>query len=157
MPLCDLASQMNQWSWDRSLEGRHFIMAFLAELDLESGALDYVSAGHEPPVIHRVGGEFERLELRGFPLGALATSVYEKGSIAMAVGDTLVVFTDGVVKAENHRGDEFGEDRILHSLRLTRGFHASAVVNHLRNSLLSFCGSFQQPDDLSFVVVRRCP
>jgi sigma-B regulation protein RsbU (phosphoserine phosphatase) len=132
-------------------------MAFLADLDPENGSLSYVSAGHQPPVIRRVNGETERLELRGFPLGALAHSVYEMGSTIMGVDDTLVVFTDGVVKAENHRGEQFGEDRVIHSLRATRGFTANEIANQLRTSMLSFCGSVSQPDDLSFVVVRKWP
>lgn len=74
LPLCELASEMNQWSWDRSLEGRHFTMAFLADLDPVLGSLNYVSAGHQPPLIRRASGEIERLDLGGFPLGALSDS-----------------------------------------------------------------------------------
>ena len=154
--LCEVASQLSQWSWDRSLEGRHFTMAFLADLDPETGSLDYVSAGHQPPMIRRVDGGIERLELRGFPLGALPNSLYEMGTAAMAAGDILVVFTDGVVSAENSRGEQFGEDRVTHLLRVTRGFTANETANQLGNSLLSFCGSVRQADDLSFLVVRRC-
>jgi len=156
MPLRELASQMSQWSWDRSLEGRHFTMAFLADLDPETGSLNYVSAGHQPPMLSRVSGEIELLELRGFPLGALPNCLYEIGSTVMGAGDTLVIFTDGVVNAENHRGEQFGEERVTHTLRVTRGATANEVANHLGTSMLSFCGAVRQPDDLCFLVVRRC-
>ena len=156
IPLSDVASQMSQWSWDRSLEGRHFTMAFLADLDPETGSLNYVSAGHQPPMIRRVDGGIERLELRGFPLGALPNCLYDTGSSVMGPGDTLVIFTDGVVNAENHRREQFGEDRVTHLLRVTGGSTANEVANQLRTSMLSFCGSVRQPDDLSFLVVRRC-
>jgi sigma-B regulation protein RsbU (phosphoserine phosphatase) len=157
MPLRELASEMNRWCWDRSLGGRHFTMAFLADLDPENGALEYVSAGHQPPVIFRGKGGFERLEVGGFPLGALSDSTYELGAARLESGDSLVVFTDGVVKAENRGGELFGENRVLNSLRAADGLPAHAILNQLTTSMLSFCGAIQQPDDLSFVVVRRSP
>ena len=155
MPLRELVSNMNQWSWDRSLHGRHFTMAFLADLDPETGSLDYVSAGHQPPVIRRVNGRTERLEQRGFPLGVLANSQYELGTTVMDVGDALVIFTDGVVKAENGRGEQFGEERVLNSLGMTRASTANEVSDQLRYAMLSFAGAVHQPDDLSVMVVRR--
>ena len=157
MPLRDLASEMNQWCWDRGLEGRHFTMAFLADYDPESGSLDYVSAGHQPPVILRGRGDIERLEVAGFPLGALSDSGYELGSVTLDCGDSVVVFTDGVVKAENRRKEQFGENRVIHALRVASGLEAHRILNQLTTSMLMFCGAVPQPDDLSFVVVRRCP
>jgi sigma-B regulation protein RsbU (phosphoserine phosphatase) len=154
LQLCELASEMNQWCWDRSLEGRHFTMAFLADYDPQSGALDYVSAGHQPPVVSRARGELERLDVAGFPLGALSDSRYELGSTSLDIGDTLVVFTDGVVKAENRSREQFGEERVLSVLRIGQA-SAHETLNRIRARMLSFCGSAKQPDDLSFIVVRR--
>ena len=157
MPLRELASQMNRWWWDRSLDGRHFTVAFLAELNPLTGALEYVSAGHQPPLIHRSEGDLERLDIRGYPLGILPDVVYEMGRTSLRADDTLVIFTDGVVRAEDHRREPFGESRVADVVVATRGLAASAVVNHIRSALLSYCGSLQQQDDMSLVVVRRCP
>ncbi len=77
--LADLSAQLSRWSWDRSIGGKHFTMAFFADFDTETGAMTYVSAGHQPPVIRRVRGGLERLDVGGFPLGALADSTYETG------------------------------------------------------------------------------
>jgi sigma-B regulation protein RsbU (phosphoserine phosphatase) len=154
LTLCDLASEMNQWCWDRSLEGRHFTMAFLADYDPRTGTLDYVSAGHQPAAVSRVRGHLERLDVAGFPLGALADSQYELGSVLLDVGDTLVVFTDGVIKAENRWREQFGEERVLSVLR-TGQTSANETLNRLKARMLSFCGSVRQPDDLSFIVLRR--
>jgi sigma-B regulation protein RsbU (phosphoserine phosphatase) len=157
MPLGDLASQMNQWCCDRSLEGRHFTMAFLADLDPETGSLHYVSAGHQPAVLSRAGGDMERLEVSGFPFGVRPDSPYEIGTSLVGPEDTLVVFTDGVVKAENRGQEQFGAERVIQTLRRARGFTANETLTQLSNSILSFCGAVRQPDDLSFVVVRRRP
>jgi len=96
----------------------------------------------------------ERLDVAGFPLGALADSQYELGSVLLDVGDTLVVFTDGVIKAENRWREQFGEERVLSVLR-TGQTSANETLNRLKARMLSFCGSVRQPDDLSFIVLRR--
>src|SRR5262249_34864966 len=155
IPLRALASELNQWCWDRSLEGRHFTMAFLADLDPQTGSLAYVSAGHQSPVIARGNGNIERLEVAGFPLGAFASSEYEVGRTVLEAEDTLVVFTDGVVNAVNNSQELFTEARIIRALNDSRGFTANEILNHLAMRVLSFCGSRKQEDDFTFVIVRR--
>lgn len=157
VPLDELATQLNRWSYDRSLEGRHFVMAFFGDLDPESGELRYVNSGHQPPLLLRATGSADSLELRGFPLGALADSEYEIGSTVMQPGDTLVIYTDGAVSAVDHRGEPFGEDRLRRALRQTRGLGATEVLNLLQTSVLSFAGSTPQRDDISVLVLRRTP
>ncbi len=155
MVLADLAGQMNRWSWDRSLEGRNFIMAFFADVQAGTGALRYVNGGHQPPFLLRASGQPERLELRGFPLGAMSGSSYETGSTTLGAGDALVLFTDGLVVAEDHRGEPFGEQRLLRALEGARGLAAGDLLEVLRRSVLSFAGSARQRDDISLMVVRR--
>ena len=155
LPLHELASELNQWCWDRSLEGRHFTMAFLADLDPVTGAMDYVTAGHQPPVVARAAGRIEHLEVAGFPFGALADSEYETGSTSLQPEDTLVVFTDGVVSSVNRQREAYGEARVLRALERAGATNANETMNMLTRSWLSFCGSVRQQDDVSFVVVHR--
>jgi sigma-B regulation protein RsbU (phosphoserine phosphatase) len=154
-PLPELSAQLNRWSWDRSIGGKHFTMAFFADLDSATGTMSYVSAGHQPPVIRRTNGNLDRLDVGGFPLGAIADSHYETGATTLDPGDALVIFTDGAVSAEDHRGELFGEERLLRCLVSTRGMDAEEVLDHLRSSVLSFAGLVPQPDDISFLVVSR--
>lgn len=152
-PLPELSAQLNRWSWDRSIGGKHFTMAFFADLDTATGTMAYVSAGHQPPVIRRNNGSMDRLDVGGFPLGAIADSVYEMGTARLEPGDALVIFTDGAVSAEDHRGELFGEERLLQCLARTQGMAAGEVLENLRSSVLSFAGLLPQPDDISFLVV----
>ena len=154
-PLPELSAQLNRWSWDRSIGGKHFTMAFFADVDAATGTMAYVSAGHQPPVIRRANGGMDRLDVGGFPLGAIAESVYETGTATLEPGDALVIFTDGAVSAEDHRGELFGEERLLRCLVPTQGMAAGEVLDHLRSSVLSFAGLIPQPDDISFLVVSR--
>ena len=59
--------------------------------------------GHNPPVLRRSSGGFERLDAGGVPLGVLAAARYEQGEVVLQSSDLVVVFTDGVVEAENER------------------------------------------------------
>src|SRR5262249_26770841 len=131
MPPRALASELNQWCWDRSLEGRHFTMAFLADLDPQTGSLAYVSPGHQSPGVGRGCTGIDRLEVAGFPLGAFASSEYEVGRTALGAEDTLVVFTDGVVNAVNNSQELFGETSIVRVLNDSRGLTANEILNHL--------------------------
>lgn len=155
MPLLDLATQMNRWSYDRSQDGRHFVMGFFADLRPGTGEIHYVNAGHQPPLLLRATGSLESLELRGFPLGVQGHSPYEVGTAAMSAGDTLVVFTDGAVIARDHRGDPFGEARLRRSLENARGFSAVEILDLILTSVLSFAGSVPQHDDISIMVLKR--
>lgn len=155
LPLSDLATLLNRWTWDRSQGGRHFVMGFFADLHPATGDLRYLNAGHQPPLLLRATGRPESLELRGFPLGVQREARYEFGSSIMEVGDSLVVFTDGAAGARDHRGEPFGAERIRQSLEHARDFSAGEVLDQILTSVLSFAGSTRQQDDISVLVVKR--
>jgi PAS domain S-box-containing protein len=75
-----------------------FVTMFHARLDLASGLLHYVDAGHGYGVVLRPNGEFVRLRSRSLPLGVLSGTVYEEQQVQMEPGDMLLVFTDGLVE-----------------------------------------------------------
>ncbi len=107
--LLDLVMRLNQYACAQNPSGRRFTTAFLAELEPASGRLTYVNAGHNWPVLRRASGAIERLEAGGLPLGIMAKASYECGNTTLLPGDLLLVFTDGLVEAENNRKEEYGE------------------------------------------------
>src|ERR1035438_7089885 len=111
--LPELVSRMNQYACSNSQNGRRFTTAFIAEYEPSSRTLTYVNAGHNAPVLRRSSGAMEKLERGGIPLGILEAAPYEAGSVVLERGDWLVVFTDGVVEAENNLTEEYGEPRLL--------------------------------------------
>ena len=155
MPLGDLAAQLNRWSWDRSREGRHFVMGFFADLQPETGEIKYVNAGHQPPLLLRADGHAESLESGGIPLGVQAQTGYEVGSAVMAPGESLVIFTDGAAGARDHRGEPFGAERIRGVLENIGQCSSSEVLDLILTSVLSFAGSAHQEDDISVLVLKR--
>jgi hypothetical protein len=105
--LPELVERVNRYSCEQSLQGRRFTTAFLAELEPATGELTYVNAGHNWPVLRRASGSIERLEAGGLPLGISAALPYQSGSVMLASGDLLLIFTDGLVEAEDNGEREY--------------------------------------------------
>jgi sigma-B regulation protein RsbU (phosphoserine phosphatase) len=76
-------------------------------------------------------------------------------SITMESGDVLLLYTDGINEATDHKGLEFGEERIKTVLGLAAPNGAQAVVEALCDAVKNFAGSEPQADDITLVVVRR--
>ena len=90
-----------------------FTTLFCGVLDVASGTVTYCICGHNPPLVLRKGAEtFERLENCGPPLGIIESFDYVPRSIALAAGDMLVLYTDGVTEAENAQSEQFGIKRL---------------------------------------------
>ena len=129
--------------------------------DPAASILRYVNAGHLPPMlVHREqNGSFlvERLEDGGPVLGLLPGSLYFQGEVAIGPGDLLVMFSDGITEAENTRGDDFGERRLLAAIcnnwdAATRDL-CDGVLGHLQ----SFLGDLDPQDDQTLMIVRPQP
>ena len=152
--LPDLVSRMNQYACSNSQEGRRFTTAFLAEYDPESRTLTYVNAGHNPPILRRRSGSLERLEAGGIPLGILEKATYTAGSTVLQSGDWLVVFTDGVVEAEDTKGDEYGEQRLLFVLHTGTHLTPGMLLQNITADLDRFVAGAPQHDDVTCLLVK---
>lgn len=154
IPLDKLAEGMNHYACAHSLNGRRFTTAFFAELDPSTRALTYIRAGHDCPFLRRASGELQRLEVGDLPLGIDAGAQFHTGSVALASGDLLFIFTDGLVEAVNARDEEYGEARVMEVLRKSAGATAEAVLREMMAALESFVGQARQHDDVTCLVLR---
>ena len=152
--LLELVGRLNQYACAQNLGGRRFTTAFLAELEPATGRLSYVNAGHNWPVLRHASGAIERLETGGLPLGITSGAQYECGITTLAAKDLLLIFTDGLVEAENDREEEYGEPRMLGILSSGAGGSASEVLKQLMSSLDGFVGLARQHDDITCLVLR---
>lgn len=156
-PLPAVVAKLNRYTHARSDGGRRFATAFCAEWDRTTNVLVYVNAGHNAPVVRRSNGALERLEAGGLPLGVLPECEYDSGSAQLNPGDTVVIFTDGVIEAVNESGAEFTEPRLLDLLRRAPASSAASVLNTLVASVESFAGTAPQYDDVTCLVFRATP
>ena len=132
-----------------------FITAFTGLYHPDTRVLDYVNAGHNPPMLLRASGEMELLEAGGLLLGVFDSAEYERGSAELHPGDVLAIFTDGVTEAMSPDGEEFHEDRLEEILRDMQGKTAREILNAIRASIIAFTGSDTQlSDDLTLIVLK---
>lgn len=150
----ELVAGLNHYACAHSLGGLRFTTAFLAEWDAATHALRYVNAGHNAPALHRASGSIERLEAGGLPLGIYVGTPYASGSSTLGAGDVLVIFTDGLVEAENEDGDEYGEPRLLARIKALSGENAADTLKHLMADVDGFVGHARQHDDITCLVFR---
>jgi serine phosphatase RsbU (regulator of sigma subunit) len=131
-----------------------FATLFLAVLDLGSGALTYVNAGHEPPVVRRASGALARLPPTGPAVGLLPGLSFRVDQTKLSRGDMLLAFTDGVSEARNSAGELYGEGRVL---ALLEGSPASApaLLSRVEESLRGHTAGGEPSDDITMLAVRR--
>jgi sigma-B regulation protein RsbU (phosphoserine phosphatase) len=133
-----------------------FATLFCALVDLASGAITYCNCGHCPALLLR-GGEsaFESFRNLGPPLAITEHVKYRTGSIALAPGDMLFLYTDGVTEAENTRSELFGIARLQTALLEVRGRPARAMVEHVVGCVAEFANGAPPSDDLTCVAIVR--
>jgi hypothetical protein len=152
--LAELVTGVNDYCCAHSNGGRRFTTAVVAEYETTSRMLTYVNAGHNNPILLRADGRIERLDRGGLPFGIDGRAPYETGSVQLALGDFLVVFTDGLVEAVNEAGVEYGEERLLAVLPVLRQYKASEGVSALMGELNRFTGMAHQHDDITCTIVK---
>jgi serine phosphatase RsbU (regulator of sigma subunit) len=131
-----------------------FTTLFCGLLDVSSGTMTYCNCGHNAPlVLRKDASTFETLRPCGPPLGVLDDSNYVPRSIALAPGDVLVLYTDGVTEAENTQRALFGNQRLEEAVLEKRGAPARDVVEHVIARVTAFAKGAVQSDDITCVAV----
>jgi len=132
-----------------------FVTAFLGCLDLPTGRLEFVNAGHPPPLLLGNGGSVSTLDARpGPPLGALASHTYAPGSHVLRPGDGLVLYTDGITEAEAGTLEQFQTARLEGAIAGVARAGAAEVVAALMGAVRDFVGNNPPSDDLTALVLR---
>jgi len=148
-----LVTRLHSFCCADSGDGRRFTTAFLAQYDAATGAIVYVNAGHNPPLLRRSSGPIVQLEAGGVPFGVFASATYEAGQLSVSPGDLLLIYTDGVVEAVNEAGEEYGLDRLRAFVRNTVSSSAG-FQRQLFASIDAFAGKASQQDDITCLVVQ---
>ncbi len=146
-----LLTQINRVLLTRRIESR-FLTLFLATLDPD-GLLTYSNGGQNPPLLLTEDG-LRRLEVGGTLLGAFPDVTYPEETVQLAPGDTLVVFSDGVIDAISADGVPFGDDRLEAVLSVIEGGTPDDVLAGVFDSVEEFARGAEQQDDLTAIVVR---
>jgi serine phosphatase RsbU (regulator of sigma subunit)/catechol 2,3-dioxygenase-like lactoylglutathione lyase family enzyme len=146
---------VNQLFCQNTLDGA-FATLFFAEYHIPTGRLRYVNCGHLPALILRVDDTVERLYATSTVLGIFKKWDCELGDLTIHPGDTLALYTDGITESFNEVRDEFGEDRLIESLRRHRSQPAQSLLKSIIADVRQF-SSQEQHDDITLIIAKSCP
>jgi phosphoserine phosphatase RsbU/P len=126
---------------------------FYGVFDGTARTLEYVNAGHNPPIVFRRDGSTFPLAASGVPLGIFPDSTYTPETIQLNPGDVILAYTDGVVEARNPAGEEWGIEGVRKSATQSAAQCAEAIVNEAFTDVDDFSHG-RQLDDATVAVVR---
>jgi serine phosphatase RsbU (regulator of sigma subunit) len=139
----------------RSTTVQQFATFFLARIDAASMRMTFSNAGHNWPVLLRRGGGREFLERGGTILGILEHVDFEEATVALAPGDRVVLYTDGISEATNEDNELFGEERIIECLEnLPPEAGAREIAECLLERVRDFLDGTEPQDDITLLVLR---
>ena len=139
----------------RHAPGSRFVTMFLAVFDPVTGALHYVNAGQNPPILRRVNGALERLTSGGVALGMFDLSAYTAGDTWLAPGDVLVLYSDGITEAENKQGVFFDESGLEDVINRHWWEDAATLGKAIVTSVEGHATDTRLADDLTVLAIRR--
>lgn len=154
-PLADLGDRVNRILCRDGIENR-FATLLYAELRPGSDELRLLNAGHLLPLVVRASG-VERLPPMAMPLGMFPEATFTEQHLALAPGDALLLYSDGLSEAQDPGGLYFGEARVAELAPSIRGLSAEAGGELLLRVIGEFLAGVRPADDLSLVIVRRLP
>jgi len=134
-----------------------FITLFYGVCDPATGRLEFVNAGHLPPIVRRRDGRFERAGEPGggLALGLFANASYETHQITIEPGDLLVLFSDGITEAEDVRGRAFEDAGVERVIAGAADRDPEAIGRALLAAVEAHAGDVRLADDLTALVLKR--
>jgi serine phosphatase RsbU (regulator of sigma subunit) len=143
---------VNQTLCSQIAPGKYVTM-FYGVLDHATGRLQYESAGHCLPLLVRANGSVEFPASFSGVLGLFSHWLYNNQELQLYPGDTLLLITDGVIKAEGKRREEFGYQRLMSVVMEGRPQHAEHLGRAILGEISKFCNGKMQ-DEASMIIVN---
>lgn len=152
----DLAKAMEKANREQASDNvmKYFVTVWIGVLDLKTGDVTYIDAGHNPPFIEK-DGKFTKLEAKpDFVFGRKRAIRYNKQHVKMDIGDRIFLYTDGVTEAVGPNGTMYGEDRLNSSLDSHGGANVEDLVDQVKSDLSQFVRDAVQSDDITIMAME---
>jgi serine phosphatase RsbU (regulator of sigma subunit)/pSer/pThr/pTyr-binding forkhead associated (FHA) protein len=134
-----------------------FVTLFLGRLDTTTGAIEYVNAGHTPPLLLTSSGASELTE-SDLLLGVVSRAEFVNRKLQLHPGDSLILFTDGVTESRGKEGAEMGPARIAKAISSLHAREAREIAERVEEAVLEHVGDAENlDDDVTLVIVSRSP
>ena len=132
-----------------------FATLFIGLLDPGANSLQYINAGHNPPLVLRSDGRTEYLKASGMPIGVMHFDAWKEESIDLLAGDSVFFFTDGIPEAFNSRDEQFGDDRLEKLAKKCSGQSPKEFTDSVVAEVNNFIGKLPRSDDITMMILRR--
>lgn len=154
LPVDQVFTQVNAQLCENN-EAEMFVTAWLGVLNLKTGLIKYVNAGHNPPAIKHSDGTYEYIKGKAnFVLAGMEGVKYKEQEIQLQAGDEVYLYTDGVTEAHDKDKQLFGEERLLDSLNSTEGMSVDEICKKVKKDVDAFVGEAEQFDDITMLCIR---
>ena len=156
LELSTLIGDVNRLVYESS-PTQYFASLFYAEYEPATRVLNYVNAGHNPPIVVRPGKESSALfplSAEGMPVGIFAEARFDASRFQLMIGDILVAYTDGITEAANPAGEQWGLERLERLLRSSAGMTSGEIVTRVLEAVSDFAEGEPQRDDVTLVVMN---
>ena len=151
VPVNEIFAKANQKLCENNESGM-FVTAWMGIVDITTGKMQFANAGHNPPLIKRANGTFERLKTRpGFVLAGMEGVRYRAEELTLGEGDRLFLYTDGIPEATNIDNQFYGEDRLLAFMNNNLKLEATKLLPALKTNLDEFVDGAPQFDDITML------
>ena len=132
-----------------------FVTSFLGVLDINSGLLTFVNAGHNPPLIMGEDGNYTYLKSRrGLVLAGLDSTKYKANQVYLKPNDRILLYTDGVTEANNPNNELYSEERLLNYMNNSKDASLDKVINGLYKEVTDFQDTKEQFDDVTMLILH---
>ena len=132
-----------------------FVTVWIGIIDLKTGDMKCLNAGHEYPTIMRKGGDYKIFkDKHRLPLGAMKNMTYESYMMHLDPGDCLYVYTDGIPDAINVNEEEYGLERTLNALNMYKEASMEGLLQGVKADQDEFVGEAKQFDDITMIGFR---
>lgn len=148
-----IVSQINRTLAKQNSENM-FVTMFLGVLDLETSSLCYTNAGHNPPILCGAAScRFMDNDSVSLPVAVFEDTVYFEHRRTLGPDEFLLLYTDGVVEAENCAEELFGDDRLVNFAVSHYGADVSELVEQLHSAVDNFAAGNEQSDDITILAL----
>ena len=132
-----------------------FVTAWMGILDLKTGRLKFVNAGHNPPLVRQADGKFAYLKARsGMVLAGMDGIKYRQNELQLTPGDQIFLYTDGVTEATDKNNQLYGEERLLETVNRNIVMDTRKLCEAVKSDVDQFVGEAPQFDDITMLSVE---
>lgn len=157
LPLAEVAVRANNQLCYKNESGM-FVTAFICVLDVRSGEVQFVNAGHNCPFVQKQDGAFEMFRAKAnLVFGLMEDVQYREQTLTLNPGDSIYLYTDGVTEALNPAQELFGDDRLYEILNRHRAQagEPETFVQAIYREVQAFADGEPQADDITMLYVTR--